>query len=329
MLPKTVIIAPQQPMLRVHALRLMLAACSLLALALGSARPALAQVSTAVDNKGTEFFMAFLPQLSGAAHEVELHLTADVATDVTVQYPAGAPTFETTVAVQPGSIEIVSLPDQASDPGAGQWTSDSVTSNLVRAFSEREFVAYMINLYQYSSDAALALPVDALNTDYIVASKYVSLSDEFAVFAPFDDTTVTITPTAAFGSRAAGVPFDVVLNRGEAYFAQVSGEFSGTLISASRPVGLTNGNVCTQIPGAGGSGACDHIFEVAQPVQTWGNEVPVTNLPRRTAGSGAEPGPVPRGLERDVGGGDGPDGQPRLLVGATHLRRAVHDRHTR
>jgi hypothetical protein len=259
-----------------------LAVCSLLALALGSPGPALAQVGSAVDNKGTEFFMAFMPNVS-SPEAVEVHLTADVATDVTVQHPAGDPPFETTVAVAPGSIQIVSLPLTA----ATSWPNDAVSSNLVRAFSTREFVAYMVNRRQATSDAALALPVDALNTDYIVSGKNHSGYDEFAVFAPYDDTTVTITPTVAFGSRAAGVPFDVVLNRGQAYFAQgaYTAEFSGTLVSASRPVGLTNGNNCTQIPGAGGSGACDHIFEVAQPVQTWGNEVPVTNLPRRSYGS--------------------------------------------
>jgi hypothetical protein len=278
--PRTLAIALQESLPRVHACRLVLSTCALLALVLGSAGPARAQLPSAVDNKGTEFFMAFLPQYSGGAHAVELHLTADVETDVTVHYPAIDPTFETTVTVQPGSIEVVSLPTQASS----SWTNDAVSINTVRAFSDREFVTYMINLYQATSDAGLALPVDAINTDYVVASKNNYL-DEFIVFAPFDDTTVTITPTVGFGTHGAGVPFDVVLNRGEGFFAQASGEFSGTLVSATRPVGLTNGNYCTQIPGAGGSGACDHIFEVAQPVQTWGNTVPVTNLPRRELGS--------------------------------------------
>ena len=130
MLPKTVIIAPQQPMLRVHALRLMLAACSLLALSLGSARPALAQVSTAVDNKGTEFFMAFLPN-NRTPNAVAVHLTADVATDVTVQYAAGDAPFETTVAVEPGSIEIVELPLTA----ATAWTSDTVSMRMICWYS--------------------------------------------------------------------------------------------------------------------------------------------------------------------------------------------------
>ena len=49
--------------------------------------------------------------------------------------------------------------------------------------------------------------------------------------------------------------------------------------------GLSNGNTCTAVPGAGGFGACDHLFEVAQPVQSWGNSVPVANLPNRSFGS--------------------------------------------
>ena len=240
-----------------------------------AAAPAMAQV---IDNKGREFLMAFLPNV--LTPTVQLHLTADAQTSVTVQYPAVIPTFTTTVAVTPGAVTIVNLPANA----AQLWTSNVVSGNTVLATSDKEFVAYMINVAGATSDAALALPVDALNTEYIALDWPVS-GPEFAVYAPFDETSVTITPKSAIGSRLAGIPFSVLLNRGQAYFATGSGTLSGTTISASRPVGVTNGNSCTQVVGAGGSGACDHIFEVAQPVQSWGNSVPVANLPNRSFGS--------------------------------------------
>ncbi len=238
----------------------------------------------ALDNKGTDFILSFLPQLS--APNIELHLTSDVATSVTVEYPVNAPTFSTTVAVAPGTVTIVTLPATASSA----WGINSIANNAVHAFASDEFVAYLINRAPATSDAALGLPVDTFNTEYIVATYNARFGGgEFIVYAGFDNTTVTITPNNALTGRPAGVPFDVVLNRGEGYHGRSSsssglaGSLTGTLISADRPVGVVNGNYCTQVPN--GTTACDHIFEVAQPVQSWGNSALVSNLPNRPSGS--------------------------------------------
>jgi hypothetical protein len=87
------------------------------------------------------------------------------------------------------------------------------------------------------------------------------------------------------------VPFDVVLNRGEAYFNRSvsllgpSGSLTGTIIRSNLPVGVTNGSKCTGIPMPTTSSWCNTVSEVAQPVQTWGNAVLVANLPLRPGGS--------------------------------------------
>ncbi len=231
-----------------------------------------------LDNKGTDFIMAFLPNNSPGA-TTELHLTSDVSTNVTIEYPVNSPIFTTTVAVSPGNITIVSVPTTASEG----WNADSVQNNAVHAFSNDEFVAYLINLLSFTSDAALALPVDTMNTEYIVAD-YDPFGSQFAVIAGFDNTTVRITPSSNMTGHNAGVPFSVVLNRGQGYYGRTtSTTLTGTIISADRPVGLSNGNVCTTVPN--GTGYCDHLFEVAQPVQSWGNRALVANLPNRPSGS--------------------------------------------
>ena len=255
---------------RVLACALVAGFVACLATALAAA-PAAAQ---AIDNKGRDFLMAFLPN-SGPT--VELHLTGDVATTVTVQYPALNPTTTLNAQVTPGQVTIVSLPQAASI----SWSPNQIANNLVRASAESEFVVYMVNRSTATSDAAVALPVDALNTQYIVAD-YNSTAD-FVVFAAFDNTTVTITPSTALTGHAAGVPFDVTLSRGQGYFGRGAATLTGTLISANRPVGLTNGNLCTNVPQ--GVFFCDHIFEVAQPVQSWGTRALVANLPNRPSGT--------------------------------------------
>jgi hypothetical protein len=235
-----------------------------------------------VDNKGTDFIVAFDTNLINP-FGIELHLTADASTMVTVEYPVNAPTFNTTVAVNPGAITIVTLPNTAESG----WTDNSVQNNAVHAFADDEFIAYMINRASASSDAALALPVDTMNTEYIVMDYNALFFGQFIVVAAFDNTTVSITPSSNMVGRPAGVPFDVVLNRGEAYRNRAAsagpGSLTGTIISADRPVGMTNGNHCTNVPT--GIAACDHIFEIAQPVASWGMSALVAALPNRPNGT--------------------------------------------
>ena len=234
--------------------------------------------SASIDNKGTEFLLGFMPQFSST---LEVHLTSDVATTVTLEHPVG--TILTTHAVVPGTVTVASVPSSADD-----WTINAVGSKLVRVSASDEFVAYMVNRASATSDAALGLPVDTMNTEYIVLDYNPRfIGAEFLVYAAFDGTTVDITPSTAIVGHVAGTTFSVSLDAGEGYFARssstaASNTLTGTTISADRPVGLTNGNGCTQVPT--GTTACDHIFEVAQPVQSWGTTVGVANLPKR-AGS--------------------------------------------
>lgn len=241
----------------------------------------------ALDNKGKDFIVSFLFNSLGRAvsEQVQLHLTGDVATTVTVEYPVNSPTFTTTVNVVPGSVSIVTLPLSASFG----WSIDNIGNNSIRAFADQEFVVYMINRRIASTDAALALPIDTMNNEYLVLDynpRFVGA--QFNVTAAFDNTTVTITPSTSMVGRAAGVPFSVIINRGEAYFGRglttaLSNTLTGTIISSDKPVGVTNGNGCTQVPT--GVAACDHIFEVAQSVQSWGTRVMVVNLPNRPNGT--------------------------------------------
>ena len=239
-------------------------------------------------NAGKEFITSFLPQFDGS--NIELHLTASVAGSVHVEYPVNAPTFISDVAVTPGDVTIVALPSTA----ASSWISDAVGNNAVHMTSSVDFVAYLINRYPFTSDAGMALPLPSLNTEYIVldynqANFGSGYSAEFVVTAVFDNTTVTITPVSDLeGGHLAGVPFNVTLNRGEGYLAKqlnsgINGGNTGTIVQADKPVTMTNGNYCTQVPV--GTYACDHIFEVAQPVQSWGHGGIGANLPDRPSGT--------------------------------------------
>ena len=234
---------------------------------------------------GTDFLLAFMPNDSDQlAQVVELHLTSDVATTATVLYPSESPTFSATVEVDPSSITVVSLPAAS----ANAWQADTIDNNAVRVTSANDVVAYMINRDFFTSDAAMGIPVDALRDEYLVIGyPSIVLGAQFVVFATEDDTVVTITPTVDLvGGRLAEMPFSVTLDAGEGYYgltAATGASVTGTEVVADRPVGLTNGSYCANVPGA--TDFCDHMFEMAHPVQTWGNAVVAANLPQRPGGS--------------------------------------------
>lgn len=243
-----------------------------------------------IDNRGREFFVGFLrPFSTGALAAV--HLTADVPTEVTVQYPIDSPSFSQTVTVDPGVVTVVPLPDGVFTG----WTSGQVRNNAVRLAGDDDFVVYLVNRQSATSDAAMALPTDAIGTEYVITTargsqRVSSDRSEFLVVALRDATTVTITPTTTIRNGAVnappGVPFTLTLNRGEGFRAEATAartDLTGSRVEADRPVAVVNGNVCTNVPTT--VTFCDHIFEVAHPVGSWGVSALVTNLPNRPGGS--------------------------------------------
>ncbi len=245
-----------------------------------------------IDNKGREFIVGFMPNPLGSA-TASVQLTSDVPTQVTVQYPVQTPSFAQTVSLTPGQVTVVNLPS-ASHSG---WTAGRALNNAVRLAGPDDFVVYLSNRAPFTSDAGMALPIDALGTSYLVTtmrgSTIVSQDrSQFLVLAAFDNTTVTITPRASVripspGSNVpAGTPFQVLLQRGQGFRAETVNsreDLTGSLIEADRPVAVLGGNLCTNVPSS--TAFCDHIFEVMHPLRSWGTRALVTNLPNRPGGS--------------------------------------------
>ena len=243
-------------------------------------------VSAQVDSVGSDFTLAFLRNDFNAdfgAQVIELHLATEVTTTVEVFYPSKAAVPIAVVSVAPNSVTTVPIDLDA----AVGWVENSVADNTVRLRGSAEFSAYAVNRDFFTSDVARALPHDALGTEYIVADyPSIQLGSMFVVYAIENATTVTITPSTALVGQSAGVPFTVNLDAGEGYYgitltAGVSA--TGTIVSADKPVGLVNGSYCAQIPVE--VLFCDHVFEYAEPVGTWGRTFVLANLPQRPGGT--------------------------------------------
>eukprot|EP00977_Amphora_coffeiformis_P004759 scaffold1019_cov172-Amphora_coffeaeformis.AAC.12 len=232
-----------------------------------------------LDNRGTEFLLAFLTNSDKNDTQIinsrELQITGQSPTVVDIEYPLG--TMYTSTTITPGEVTYVDLPLNVSM----DWIPNDITANVVRVVAQEDIVVYQINRKNFSTDAALGLPVDVMNTEFIITDYNSTLlpmfESEFVVYASLDGTTVEIQ------RPDTNETIEVQLNRGEGYMSTFPGSQTGTIVTSNRPVGVVNGNQCSNVPL--GVFACDHLFEVAQPVQTWGREIGFANLPNRPDGT--------------------------------------------
>lgn len=238
-----------------------------------------------VDNRGKEFRIAFL-LTNGAddAPNLSLVIAAEKPTSGTITYlrsgrttPIVIPQGGTPIRIALDTTQLI-LPDPRN-------TLVSSRTALLR-FDE-EVVVYGINTQRWSSDAFLALPVEALGTDHMVlsypntldptpAAAFTRASDfpsQFAVIATVNGTEVTITPTVRLKGRRDNNPFTVTMNAGDVMFAQADGraglDVTGSRITSTRPVVVYGSHQRTNIPWDQAVGR-DHLIEQLPSIEKWG-----------------------------------------------------------
>jgi len=235
-------------------------------------RPAVAN-----DSMGSEFWIAF-PGNHNGAQRLSLFITSEVAASGTVSVPGVG--FSEDFSTTPGAITEVTLPSSVEIFG-----NDTVSDQGVHVTSDQPVTVYGLTLRTATSDAYLALPLDVLGTDHVIASYQNAFSgspSQLAVVGTDDDTTVTITPATEAGGHPAGVPFDVVLNEGQTYALSApsfGADLTGTTVVSDRPVAVFGGARCTNIPT--GFFACDTIVEQLTPTTAWGTRFATVPLATR------------------------------------------------
>src|SRR5438093_895389 len=235
---------------RLSALTLVLVCCLVLV-----AEPA----SAAQDNKGTEFMLTFMENYFGEP-ALTLYITGDTAATGTVDIPDLE--FSSPFTVTPGAVTAVSLPSSAFVTG-----SDVITQRGIGVTATAEIAVLGLSHISNTTDAFLGLPVNILGTDYVVLGwKQNSAASELAIAAVEDDTQVTITPSISTGTRVAGVPYTITMNRFDAYQLKsdnAAEDLSGSTITSDKPIAVFGGARCEDVPDT--AGACDHLVEHLPP----------------------------------------------------------------
>ncbi|XP_033107873.1 uncharacterized protein LOC117109602 [Anneissia japonica] len=174
------------------------------------------------------------------------------------------------------------LPTQAAAHGC------DVQNGTVWVSSTKDVSVAVLNDIAKSTEAFLAIPVDALGKEYFVAS-YDPLPEEFSevmITSTQDNTRIKITfqaPVTYHGmSYAPGDIYTFTLNRLKSVQFQSHMDMTGTRIQATASVAVVSGNTCTLVPGR--LPRCDHLVEMVPPVPTWGSMFTLMPFLNRTAG---------------------------------------------
>lgn len=232
---------------------------------------------------GTDHWVTF-PRLYDNSGLRKLYVTtAGPAATVTVTAADG--TQVATVSVAPDAVAEVDVPASYM-----LTQTDGVNARGLHVTSTEPVSVYLGYLQSAASAGAIALPTDALGTSYRVLSHRGIGSDgstasELAVVGTQAGTTVTITPQTSFGSRQAGVPYTVTLQRGETYqVAATSGslDVTGTTVTADKPVAVMGASGCSNVPV--GTGYCNPLLQQMPPTAAWGTEFISARLATRTKG---------------------------------------------
>lgn len=158
------------------------------------------------------------------------------------------------------------------DPAVVLKANETAEPKAIHVTSLSPVSVYVVSENATSADGYLGLPTPGLGTNYYVMS-YASAGytgSEFAVAATQANTTVTITPTAAGASKAAGTAFTVVLNAGDTYQLQnpANADMTGTHVTADKPIAVFSGHRCSDVPSS--VGYCDYLVEELTDVSVWG-----------------------------------------------------------
>lgn len=229
----------------------------------------------AQSSQGTEFWITF-PGNFDAGGVRQLYITAE--TNSVVNINVVNPAFATTINVPAGTLATVNLPVSVEITSNG-----SVENKGIHITSDNPVTVYGMNQRDFSTDAYLALPVDAIGTDYYVMSYTSVILVQMTIVATEDNTAVTIIPTATGGGFSAGVPGNVVLNKGQVFQLRASsGDYTGSKVMSDKPISVFGGNNCANVPV--NTAYCDHLVQQITPTTAWGQSFVTVPLALRTGG---------------------------------------------
>ncbi len=255
-------------------------------------------------NLGVEFYFTFVPCYEESGNnKLMIYIASSSNGYATVSVDGKG--FSKTVKVIANDIVPVEL-----GPGFGQAFSKSTNGSIppeqvypqaaIHVKATVPIVVYGVTRFNYTSDSFMALPVQSLGKEYVVASMAdmtwmyggYSLPSETSIVAAYDNTRVDFTlggpsVTVSGGGMKPGQTKSFTMNKGDVWVIgndanSKEGDVSGSYIKSTKPVGVISGNQCANVPTT--LRWCDFISEMELPTNLWGKFLQVPKYASRVNG---------------------------------------------
>lgn len=235
-------------------------------------------------NKGTEFWTAFMSHNAGVTSPTNgasmiLYITSDIPTTGSVEIGG---TLLQNFTVTANQVTFVDIPSSAFLQNSGTYPGGGI-----HIMSAKPIAVYAHIYASAVSGATLLLPVNSMGKEYM-SLNYAQHSNadrtnnpaysQFAVIATEDNTTVSITPTAALlDGHAANTNFTLTLNKGVVYQALSVNDLTGTKIQSisnstgtCKKIAVFSGSTKIDIGCSPSAITSDNLFQQVYPTSTWG-----------------------------------------------------------
>ncbi len=233
-------------------------------------------------NKGKDFWVAYTGHIDGLTSRMALYLTSEYNTSGTVEVNGNVIPF-TITAYNVTTVQLTKTTTPSNAVAYNDQSEGIVGNKGIHIISLNPIVAYAHILNAARSGSTLVLPTNVLGREYIVASyKTVGSTNqhyaEFAVIATEDNTTIEVTPTDKDlnSTKQAGVPFQVLMQKGEVYQYQSTGDLTGTAIksvatstSPCKKIAVYSGSTWTAL-GCTTASSGDNLYQQLFPSSAWG-----------------------------------------------------------
>ena len=229
----------------------------------------LSGLAQTITSEGTDFWVAFPPN-SNSVTTLTLFISSNFSTsgNVTSVFPGVNQSFT----VIPGVVTQVDIP-------SGIALVDGIEDKGIEITSADPISVYGLNYIIHSTDAFLALPVNALGLDYRIVSypkMYAPEGSSFSIVASQDGTALTI-----FNYQTNSTT-NINLDKGQTFHvASIANgdDFTGSRVQSNFPVAVFGANMSCPVPTS--CGAADHLVEEMFPYYSWGKNFLTVQLAGR------------------------------------------------
>lgn len=204
---------------------------------------------------GTEYYVAFMQnqedEVITERRFMGVMITSQVATTGQVEYrdPTTSSQVTRQFSVTPGAITSITIPNLLE-------MREEMAQPAVHITARDPISVFVLNSRSLSGSGYAAIPIDLWKNTYLpmtLPNSQGGNSGEFTVIAAYNNTLLTLYPSARTRYRENGEQIDLVLSKGETIFLQGRAEDVGAdlsasdIISASQPIGVIAGHVQTSI----------------------------------------------------------------------------------